>query len=281
VATYKDQADYIKVYTPTDQMSPVFTNQFSESFNIKPAAVWSGKKGIKKIIALFSDQTSYRVDKKTSEDNLDHAYNPFYQPGADTSMKSLTSSFRSTLFFNQLNSKYGIDFNYQDVRTITDLTDGLDSRLAILREVKVRWNITRAFSLNLGVNSGEHYSNSQFFYTRDFDVLYSGLEPKISYSAFQKCVQQNYGLELRYNVLQKGSFGAKVNFIELSYNDDPTTPVAYEMLEALQPGLNVTWNATYQRNLAHNLTISFNYDGRKSSGSNVVNTGGAQVRAYF
>jgi len=303
VATYKDQADYIKIYTPTNQMTPVFTNQFSESFNIRPAAVWSGKKGIKKIIALFSDQTSYRVDKKTTEDNLDHAYNPVYQPGSDTSMKSLTSSFRSTLFFNQLNSKYGIDFNYQDVRTITDLTDGLDSRLAILKEVKIRWNITRAFSLNLGLNDGEHYSNSQFFATRDFDVLYSGVEPKISYqpntkfrvslilkfvnkenvgdSAFQKSIQQNYGLELRYNVLQKGSFGAKVNFIQLTYNDDPTTPVAYEMLEALRPGLNVTWNATYQRNLAHNLTISFNYDGRKSSGSNVVNTGGAQVRAYF
>jgi len=303
VAVFKDQASYIRVYTPTNQTITVYTNQFSEAINIRPASLWVNKKGIRKIVAMFSDQATYRVDKKTSDNVLERAYNPFLQTSNDTALKSLNSSFRNTLFFNQLSPTFGIDLNYQDVRSKTLLTDGIDTRIAILREVKIRWNITRAFSLNAAINSGEKYSNSEFFTDRNYDVNYYGIGPKINYqpnTSFrlsltfnyvdkanktdlggQKSAQQNYGLETRYNVLQKGSLSAKVNYIQITYNDIATTPVAYEMLEGLKSGQNITWGLTYQQNLANNLTISLNYDGRQSEGSKAIHTGGAQVRAYF
>ena len=303
VAVYKDQATYIRVYTPTNQTITVFTNQFSEAINLRPAVIWVNKKGVRKVISMFANQTTYRVDKKTTDNVLEHSYDPFYRSNGDTSLKTLNSSFRSSLFFNQLSPVFGIDLNYQDVRNRSLLTDGVDTRIAILREMKVRWNFTRIFSLNLGLSNGEKYSNSQFFTTRNYDVGYYGAEPKVNYqptSSFrlslafkyvdktnvidlggQHSVQQNYGLEMRYNVLQKGSLSAKANYIQLRYNDVATSPVAYEMLEGLKAGQNMTWNASYQQNLANNLTISFNYDGRKSEGTKVIHTGGAQVRAYF
>ncbi len=303
VAVYKDEADYIRVYTPTDQMIAVFTNQFSEAINLKPSAIWNSKKGWRKIVSLFSDQTVYRTDRKTSDDNFEEAYNPFHSSATDTSLKSLNTSFRSSLYFNQLNPKFGVDLNYQDVAGKTLLTDGIDSRNSILKEVKVRWNIRREFTLSFTANEGEKFSSSQFFTDQDFDVFFYGVEPKLTYQPNTKfrvsltvnytnkantmvyggqvSHQQNYGLDARYNVLQKGSFSAKFNFIELSYDDVTDTPVAFEILQGLNPGANVTWGAAYQRSLANNLTISLNYDGRKSEGSAVVNTGGAQVRASF
>jgi hypothetical protein len=303
VSVFKDQARFIKIYTPTNQTITAYTNQFSEALNIKPAAIWSSKKGVRKIISLFANQTAYRVDKKTTDSDLENSYNPFRQSNADSSLKSLNSSFRNSVFFNQLSPVFGLDFNYQDVRNRSLLTDGIDTRIAILREVKIRWNMSRVFSLNVGVNNGEKLNTSQFFSTRNYNISYTGTEPKINFQpntsfrlslAFkyvdkkntqdlggQKVIQQNYGLELRYNVLQKGSFSAKANFIQLTYNDSPNSSVAYEMLEGLKPGQNITWNASYQQNLANNLTISINYDGRQSEGSKAIHTGGAQVRAYF
>ena len=83
------------------------------------------------------------------------------------------------------------------------------------------------------------------------------------------------------NKLDKGSLSAKADFITITYNDSENTPIAYEMLNALQVGYNYTWEASYQRNLTNNIQISVNYNGRKSGNSNVVHIGGMQVRAFF
>ena len=303
VAVFKDQARFVKIYTPTNQTITAYSNQFSEAINLRPAALWSGKKGIRKLASYFANQTTYRVDKKTAESNLQYAYNPFQQSGSDTSLKSLNSSFRNSVYFNQLGPVLGLDFNYQDVRNRSILTNGLETRVAVSREVKVRWNITRVFSINAGAKNGNKYNNSQFFSTRNFDIEYYELEPKLNYqpnTSFrlsltfkygdkknkedlggQKSIQQNYGTEIRYNVLQKGSFNAKANFIQITYTDIASSPIAYEMLEGLKAGQNITWGVSFQQNLANNLTISINYDGRKSEGTKIIHTGGAQVRAYF
>lgn len=303
VAVFRDQARFIKIYTPTDQTITAYTNQFSEALNIRPAAIWSGKKGVRGFFSLFANQTAYRVDKKTTDNDLENAYNPFQQSSADSSLKSLNSSLRNSVFFNQLGSVFGMEFSYQEVRGRSLLTNGLETRIAVSREVKLRWNITRTFSFNAGLKNGAKYNNSQYFSTRNYNINYYEAEPKISYQpntsfrislvykyadkqntpdlGAQKLVQQNFGTELRYNVLQKGSFNAKANFIQIEYNDSPNSPVSYEMMEGLKQGQNITWGLSYQQNLANNLTISINYDGRQSENTRIIHTGGAQVRAYF
>ena len=303
VAVYKDQADYIRVYTPTDLSVPVFTNQFSEAISIRPATIWANKKGIRKKIALFSNQTTYRIDKKTGDNNLDHAYNPFYNSNADTSLKSMNASFRNSLLFNQLNPVFGMEFNYIQIGTRTLNTDGLDTRTTLTREIKIRWNFLRTINLNLILTNGERYNNSQFFTENDFDVAINSVESKLSYQPSTKfrltgtlkfaekqnlpslggeqSFQQTYGIDMKYSVLKKGNFTAKFNFIIMTYPYDPSTPTAYDMLEALQPGQNATWGVMYQKSLSNNMTISLNYDGRKSQGVKMINTGGAQVRANF
>lgn len=53
------------------------------------------------------------------------------------------------------------------------------------------------------------------------------------------------------------------------------------MMNGLNIGDNYTWELVYQRNLNSNIQLSFNYNGRKSETSKVVNIGGAQIRAFF
>ena len=89
------------------------------------------------------------------------------------------------------------------------------------------------------------------------------------------------GASLKYNILNKGSLNVTANFIDVTYNDVQNTSLAFEMLEALQIGENITWTVRYQRNISKNMQLSLNYEGRQSSGANVVHIGGAQVRAYF
>ena len=99
--------------------------------------------------------------------------------------------------------------------------------------------------------------------------------------AITKSQIKDYGLEIKYNVLQKGSLNVKANFIQIKFDGLTNTSIAYEMMDAYQIGENITWGITYQRNLSNNLQLSLTYDGRKSENSNAIHTGGAQLRAYF
>lgn len=303
VAAFADQATYIKVYTPTSDYIKTYTNQFSQSLMLKPAALWASKKGFRKFIARFADQASYRIDRKSMDSDLANAYNPFLTESNDSTLVTLNSSFRNTLFINQLSSLAGLDLTYQDVRNKVLLVNGFDSRLNVSKEARLRWNIIQQLSFNLSYKDGQKRYVSEFFGTKDYNIVYYEAEPKISYQpntairasvsfkytdkknanefGGQHAVLQDYGAELKYNVLNKGSLNLKGDFIQIAYNGSQNTSLAFEMLDALKLGKNITWGISYQRNLSNNLQLSITYDGRKPEGTKVIHVGGAQVRAYF
>lgn len=303
IAAFANTASYIKVYTPTLDYIKVYTNQFSEILMLRPAALWANKKGIKKFISRFANQTAYRVDRKTTENDLAKAYNPFLGETKDSLLATLNSSFRNTLFINQMSPVFAVDLTYQDVRNKALLVNGFDTRQNRYKEATLRWNMSQQFWWELIYKDGVKNSRSQYFSTRDYSIVYYESTPKLNYqpsTAFratasfrytdkknaidygaQHAVIQDYGLEIKYNVLQKGSLNAKANFIQIKYNGDQNSSLAFEMLDALQKGKNITWGVLYQRNLSNNLQLSLTYDGRVSEETKAIHTGGAQVRAYF
>ena len=62
---------------------------------------------------------------------------------------------------------------------------------------------------------------------------------------------------------------------------DAQSPVAFQMLEGLQPGKNMTWRLLIQKNLTEFLDINLNYQGRKTETSQTIHTGNVQLRAYL
>ena len=303
IAAFPDQATYIKVYTPTSEYVKTYSNLFSEMLMIKPSALWASKTGFKKFISRFANQTTYRVDRKSNESDLTKAYNPFLSKTIDSSLITLNSSFRNTLFINQLSSVFGLDISFQDSRNKILLINGFDTHKNTYEEAHLRWNIIQQFSLMLDAKNGIKESKSDYFNTKDFSISYYELEPKINYqpnTSFRATVSfkytdkrnkaefgaqyatlQDYGVEIKYNVLQKGSLNLKANFIQIKYNGPRNSLLEFEMLDALKTGENKTWGIAYQRNLSNNMQLSITYDGRKSEGTKIIHTGGAQVRAYF
>jgi len=304
IAAFQDQANYIRVYTPTNQYVKTYTDQFSEALTLNPAVLWSSKKGFKKFISRFSDQATYRIDNKNSDKDLYKAYNPFVNEINDTSLISVSSSFRNSFYFNRSSSKFGFNLDYMENSSKSLLENGFESYVLKSKSVNVRWNLSRKFSLTPKYEFGEKTSNSDYFNTSNYDILYSDIEPAFSFqpnasfrisinykytdkknqhgSLGEKAFLNNTGLDIKYNVLSKGSLLLRVSYIKIKYNNDETTPLAYEMLEGLKAGDNGTWSLSYQRNLSGNLQLTLNYEGRKTQGiKTVVNVGSVQLRASF
>lgn len=311
IAQFADQALYIKVYTPTNQYVKVLHDQFSFSLNLRPSVFLKDSSGkALKFISRFATQSVYRVDKKSYDNGKLFTFNPADVKLNDSLLTALNYSLRQSLFFNQSAAVFGTDYTYQSNLSKQLLTNGFETRENTTHEWRWRWNVTRAWSLNSTNVYGIKSTVSEFFSTRNYKIESYDLEQKLSYqpnTAFrisilykhnkkqniisrtetmivsipEKAELNDFGLEFKFNQVEKGSITGKADFITISYNALENTSVAYEMLNALKTGYNYTWGLSYQRNLTNNIQISINYDGRKSPNSKVVNIGGAQVRAFF
>lgn len=303
IAAFPDQATYIRVFTPSNEYVKVFSNQFNESLSINPRFFIKSKKGFLSFVKRFNTQTSMRKERKTSLQDFREISNPFLTNIADTALRSLTSSFRNSSYFNRSNPKFGIEHTFISSQLKLLLVNGFDSRDRKSNQLKFRWNFTRKLMIQLEGEEEFKLNTSDYAPTRNFELRNRMSEVKLTVqpsTTLRASLLANYkeklnakdlggeqafitnvGLELRYNQLKKGSVNANFNYVQIHYVGSANTSVAFEMLEALQPGSNFTWNLSYQRTLANNLQVSLNYTGRKTEENRPIHTGGVQVRAFF
>ena len=71
------------------------------------------------------------------------------------------------------------------------------------------------------------------------------------------------------------------NYDSNTFSGNPNTPVAYQILEGLQPGKNFTWSLLAQRKLTKFLDLNLSYFGRKTETSKTIHSGSIQLKAYF
>ncbi|MBX7182689.1 MAG: hypothetical protein K1X82_11280 [Bacteroidia bacterium] len=302
VAVFPNEAEYIRVSVPSNTYSKTYSNQFNQTFNITPSIVWSTKKGFRKFVSRFNTQTIFSTDRKTGQEDFWSSLNPFRGNVLDSSLRSINSSFRNTLFFNRSSSKFGMDYSFQSVSNKTLLVNGFESRSTSFHQLGSRWNFTRRFTLNMSYKDGRKVNKQQFLQTNSYDLHYFELEPKLTWqpgAAFRWSVNfrysqkrnrselaeaafvRNIGTELKFNMVSKGSFNMQFNYLNISFNGSKNSNLGYEMLEALQPGLNFTWAAGWQTNIGKNMQFNLTYNGRKSEGAKAIHSGNMQVRAYF
>lgn len=303
-AIFQDTAKYIRVYIPTNEFIKVYTTQFSEAININPRVLWANKKGALKFLSRLSNQFVYSIDRKIQRTDLLLAFDPFFSSIADTSLVTLTSSFRNTFFFNRSSSKIGGDYTYQDTRTKTLLANGFESRTRVSHTLKLRWNITKSFTFNMEYEPGIKSSISDFINFNNFEIHYYYLEPQLIFqpgtkfrvrgsfrytekdnqlaeNVGQRAFVRNAGVEAKYNILQRGSINASFNFISITYDGIVGNTVEFEMLDGLKNGANYTWAVLFQTKLGKNMQLNLQYNGRKSGENTAIHTGNVQVRAFF
>lgn len=301
VAFYQDQANYIRIFTPTDTYIKTYTNQFNQNLNINPRAMWRSSKGIKGIVSKFSNQLAYRVStKNTSKDFNDYA-NPLSKSISDTALVSMNAGIRNSLSFNKGNPKFGIDYIYQNNNNKTMLINGFDTRELEQHGGLLRWNITSKWMLRNTLEKGIKKYNSEYFTDRNYQIDFY---KNISELSFQPNNQHrvsvlyqwknktnklgnelltghDIGLEYRMSSSEKGVLSANINYVFLGYDGLPQGSVGYEMLEGLQPGNNITWQINYQRQLANGLMVNIDYSGRGGENFRTIHTGSVQIRAFF
>ncbi len=304
IAVFKDQANYIRIYMPSNEYVKTYNNSFSTSIMINPAKLWRRSSSkILKAFSHFSNQLVYRSSIKTLNPEVLVFANPINNNISDTSLMSLSSNFRNTFYFNRGHSKYGIDYSFIKNNNKILMMNGYQGRSRTEHQIKIRWNISKMFLVQLEVEKGENVFLSDYFSDKNYNINSDNADLKLTYQpnrvfrislpfgierknnkveyGGQESETMDIGLQTKYNILSKGSWTASIKYLQVKYSEEVTGSISFEMLQGYLPGSNYIWTINYQRNLLNNLQLNIMYNGRKSESSSVVHIGSVQLRAFF
>lgn len=303
IAPFSDLAEYIKIFSPTNEYIKAYNTQFSLSLSINPKAIWNNKDGLGKFVSRFNSQSSIQINRKILRSDFSNQFNPFDLNVADTSLVSITSSQNHYLYFNRTNPIYGMDLGYQNNQSKSLLVNGFESRENLEYYFRFRWNLIKKFTTIQKITQSKKSNRSEFFTDRNFIIPSKSYEPQIIFQpsrrwristtyfyskgkniyndANNKATQNKASLEGKYSLVSKSNLTAKVTYANISYNGNTDSPEGYALLQGLQSGSNWLWNLTLDKKLSDKLNLSLSYDGRKTGTSKIVNVGRVQLQALF
>lgn len=299
VAQFQDQAEYVRLLLPNQVFIKIRQNKFSQILTLNPQK-WTAGEGFKKFLSHFYNQTSYVLDRKVKRKNDGFNINPFEGGGDD--QLGLTLNFRNVLFFNRGKQRYTTSYTFVSTSSDNLLAVGLQRNELKSHQLNFNHKFWESWLLNLKGATGSTESLSENFANRNYLIDSYELNPKISYlfnrqtrfdvfynfsnqdnalGEKESLKRQTVGVSFAYSNMEKVSINGEFNYIDNRFNGSPFSPVAYQMLEGLQPGTNYTWRLLFQKRITKYLDANLNYMGRKSQTTKTVHTGTVQLRAYF
>lgn len=301
VSPFPEEANYIRLYTPTNEYIKVYSIKMNETFHFDPSRIWRNEKGLKKFASKFNNRLSLRLQQKHTQSDIGSRLNPFQENLPDSLLLNNQQSFRNQLFFNRRNPTFGADWQYTQTQQKNLLLQGFDKNSIESHQLNVRWNITKAFMLTNKIRSGSKTYESDFFSNKNYDINFTENRFELRYQpgttfrvssfyVFKDKKNQlggellnlhEAGPELKISSPGKGTINGKCSFVHVKYQGTTQSTVGYEMMEGLLPGNNFRWSVNITRNLNEYLRLSINYLGRKMPDTEVVHTGQFSLSAVF
>jgi hypothetical protein len=310
LAQFPDQAQYIRVYTPSGIFVRAAYTTFNYSLSVTPKALFGPKSSTFPLfLARMTLQSSLQMTNR-QEANSGVQWNPFKAPLFDTALITRAMIMANTFSFNRTDPHWGFDVSNTRNSNKSLLTYGVQSQQSKEWSLRTRFNMTKSVQMTMTmkqgatmlINSSSNFDSSNYnmqLYSIEPALIYthkSNLRIGIGYRLSTKTNAaewggQNYSStginsDFKYNILQSTSVQGKFIYSNISYTSKEgapsiTAPVSYTILEGLQPGKNYEWGLDFTKRLGSSLEISLQYDARKPAGQGVINTGRAALRAIL
>lgn len=300
VAPFPDQAKYVRVFLPNQVFLKTHQNKFSESVTLNPMQ-WQNQTGLRKFLSYFYNQSSYLVDRKIKREGDNFDLNPFGS-STDEDLLGLATSVRNSLFYNRGKQHHSVTYTFLDSRARNLLSVGSQESATFSHQLQYAHLYQKSWLFALSGQTVRTKSEVENFASRNFRIAAFQLSPKISYLFSQNASwdvfyefqdkknvigeletlkQTRVGTSFSYASQKKLTMNGEFSLYQNKFTGNALTPAAFQILEGLQPGQNMTWRLLVQKNLTQYLDVNVNYQGRKSETSDTIHTGSVQLRAYF
>jgi hypothetical protein len=299
IAPFSDQAKYVRVFLPNQIFVKTHQNKFSQSLTLNPVQ-WQNATGFRKFLSHFYNQTSFLIERKIKHNGDNFDLNPFST--SDENLLGLNTSFRNSLFYNRGKQKHSVTYTFITNRIKNLLSVGSQENKNSTHQLQYAHLVKKIWLFTFGTETSKTDLASENYNSKNYKVEGCQINPKISYlfnknaswdifyeyqnrenqiGNSEKLLQNRFGTSFSYASEKKITMNGEFSLYQNKFEGDSQSAVAFQMLEGLQPGKNMTWRFLLQKNLTQFLDININYQGRKTETSQTIHSGNIQLRAYF
>lgn len=302
-AVFKDQARYVKVFIPGNEFIKSNSNEFNQTVRLQAPQKWQSGNSLERFLARFNTITAYKADRKITDNSLLTIMNPFRLNVDDTALISVSSLAKQTTFFNRSGSRFGLEHNLQTGNSKQFLYSGFESRETNRQQFIVRSTFNRSFNLVAELEDSRKINRNNYFENRNYGYRSRKWRPELFYQTIKGIRLGAYyayteaggmpgysgetafigesGLEARYFIIGKGNIDARLAMHRISFKGEPNSPLAFDLLNGLANGRNLTWNIGIGGKTKGNIQITVSYEGRKTEIGRTIHNGRAEARYIF
>ena len=297
VALFPDEAEYIKVWIAGTEYVNVYESQWSQSVQLRPAAVWGNKKGFRKFLSRFQDVLALNTSLK----HKSMMFNPFPCSIEDTNLVADRMNLTNTFSFNNSNAPFAFDFIVQKTENTQFLYYGLESNNVDGQEVVLKSTPVELLYLQTSFQHRKTQNSSNCFTSRQYLVEAYSVDALIQLQYRNKLTGTLSGQYVNkrnlqgeehvrrfrietswmYRWINKGTFSLSAEYVFLKGDVGETSAVSYFLLDGLSLGRNLLWTANVQVSVSQFLQLMLQYQGRAMQGHAVIHTGSITVNALF
>lgn len=301
IASFKDEAKYIRINLATNSYISVNSNAFSAQVDIRPENIIRDTSCISKFAKKFSDQFSFSSRQKNGYSIFSDLANPFKQSVYDTNIISITQNYRNSLAFNRFSRFFGVEWISSGSTAKQVLANGFEIARLWSNQLSTWIGVSSGFSFRLGYQNDNKILESQYFDQRNYSIvknkptiklIYIGmlsLNAQIGYEyeyaknskGDEKTRKHTFSTEMEYSVRSRSWVNISSSLVKIDFTGIDGTPVEYELLSGFKPGTNATWEVKYRRKISNFFEMNIGYTGRYIASGNIIHTGSMEVRAVF
>ena len=295
-----EDKQYIKIFTPTNELISAYTKLLNYRLNLAAPGAWRSMGGVRGLVGRFSLLASLSDEQKSVSGSVAQRYVPLGAIGREE-VVAANRVLRNTLFWNRTQSNMGGEYAFLSSQQKTLLTNGFslrrvqEHRVLLRRNAGSYVNITATFSwfnrsLASNALAAQNYRIEGFEVGPEISIQPNTMH-RISLSG-QLLKKENklgeeqtqllkIGLDYRLNQQSNRTINTFVRLINIRHEGIDNSPAAYELLEGLRPGQNITWAINLQQKLSQGLQLLVSYEGRKSESIATVHIGKVQASVLF
>lgn len=301
IASFKDEAKYIRINLSSNQYVQVNNNALSAQFDIRPENLIRDTSFLGIFIRNLSNQYSFSTRQKNRYDDFSETINPRQSNVYDTSLVSITENYRNSLAFNRFNRLFGLEWVKRGSKAKQILANGYEISKQQSNQIVMWIGISSSFGLRLNYLDEIKTQESEYFQQRSYIINRNSPAIRLRYTGMfgfnaeagyeYEYAKNTTGIEVNksHTIFMDISYSLRgrswVNFTtslsKISFTGDLGTPLEYEFLKGFKPGKNATWELKFRRKISNFFEMDVSYNGRYIATGGIVHTGSMQVRAVF